>query len=45
MRYDNLENEHQNTDTNWTTMNREFNAIKSQIGNYEDDLTMKNGQI
>lgn len=45
VRYENLQNDHQSSDTNWITMNRQFTAIKSQIGNYEDDLMMKSGQI
>ena len=45
VRYENLQNDHQSSDTNWITMNRQFTAIKSQIGNYEDGLMMKSGQI
>lgn len=42
IRYENLEYEHQNVDSNWTNVNRELAAIKAQIGNYEDDISMKN---
>lgn len=37
-----MEEEHQNNDTNWASMNRELASIRAQIGNYEDDIQMKN---
>ena len=45
MRYDNLEQEHENKDNNWSSLNRELASIRVQIGNYEDDLTMKDQTI
>ena len=45
IRYETLEHEHENNDTNWASMNRELASIRAQIGNYEDDIEMKNMTI